>query len=489
MNASLKTEKLCRQVTLLNEHEIQLIVQKATMLQTIADIAQGNVYIDCMQESGESMIVVAEAVPSTIRSLYKDELLGKQIFESFEPAVFRTFRSGRPSVVNRGVTPHEGMHVNQNVTPILNEEGQPIGVLILEQDITSQVKREQELALLSEATEEINRMLWGVMMKDQIIPDFIEEGLILLDEKGGILYANNTAISLMDVYSDITREPYLHQSILRVLPFVQEADFRHTSFSQREITHENSVYSLKGIHLHPQEKRTGRTLIYLHDVTDLREKERQLIVKSTVIQEIHHRVKNNLQTVASLLRMQLRRGVPEEAKGLYAESLSRIMSIATVHEVLSHTGIERVNMKDIMSRLTKIHLYERADHACDVSIQCDAEDVFLGSHQGVSLALILTELIQNSLKHAFMGRERGSIFIKLKEEEGMIHLRTSDDGVGVQQEHSTDQLGMDIVKNLTRFDLNGRFEMESENGKGTVTNIFFPREVETDEQNENHGRR
>lgn len=481
MNEFTKTEELCRQFTVLNEKEISQIATKASMLQTIADIAQGNVYIDCMKKDKESMIVVAEAVPGTIRSLYKEELLGKCIFESFEPAVFRTFRSGNPSVVNRGVTPHEGKHVTQNVTPILGDSGETIGVLILEQDITSQVEREQELALLSEATEEINRILWGVMMKDQIIPDFIEEGLILLGGQGDILYANNTAISLIDIYSDITRENYLHKSILDVLPFVEEKDYHHTSFIQREILHENSVYSLKGIHLHPQEGRAGRTLIYLHDVTDLREKERQLMVKSAVIQEIHHRVKNNLQTVASLLRMQLRRGVPKEAEILYQESLSRIMSIATVHEVLSYSGIERVNMNEIISKLSKINLYERADQLCDVRIELEAEDVMIGSHQGVSLALILTELIQNCLKHAFIGRSEGKVQIYLTETEGIIQLSVADDGIGIQPDHSSDQLGMDIVKNLTRYDLNGTFDMRTENGQGTVTSVFFPREAEQDE--------
>lgn len=482
MDALDQTKELCRQFTNLTEDEIELIVRKASMLQTIADVAQGNVYIDCLKKSGNSMLVVAEAVPSTIPSLYKGELLGKEIFESFEPAVFRVFRSGKPSVGNRGVTPHQGKHVNQNVTPILNNSGQTIGVLILEQDITLHSQREQSLQHLSEATEEINRIVWDVTMNDQIIPDFLEEGLILVNETGHILYANNTAISVIDRCNDLSSESYLHKNISKMLPFVEQKDYEHTNFVQREVLHLNKAYSLKGIHLHPKEGRGGWTLIYLHDVTDLREKERQLLVKSAVIQEIHHRVKNNLQTVASLLRMQLRRGVPKEAEVLYQESLSRIMSIATVHEVLSYSGLEQVNMKEIINKLSKINLYERADRVCDVQIKVHIDgDIMLNSHQGVSLALILTELIQNSLKHAFIGREDGQVNIELIKKDQQVHLYVADNGIGRKTDSSPNQLGLEIVKNLTHYDLNGTVDVQVKEAQGTTTHIMFPCEKEEGE--------
>ncbi len=117
-----------------------------------------------------------------------------------------------------------------------------------------------------------------------------------------------------------------------------------------EVTILNKVFQVKKVSL-KQENPTNGAFITFRDMTELRERERELVVKSVMIQEIHHRVKNNLQTIASLLRLQMRRGLPEESKGHFVESLNRILSIASVYEIiLSNSSVDNV---DILSLIEK----------------------------------------------------------------------------------------------------------------------------------------
>ncbi|MCI1692771.1 sensor histidine kinase [Aneurinibacillus aneurinilyticus] len=463
---------LCQQYTSLTEEDIQIIVSKSEMLQMMADVSQANMFIDCPMKDRKAVIVVAEASPTTTHSIYKETVVGKEVFESYEPGVFRTYRTGKPALINRAVT-QEGHHVKQNVVPIKNDKQQTIGMLILEQDITLQVKHEKELALLSETTQEFSRTFWDLIAKEQSIPDVIEEALLLLYEDGSILYANNSAIGLMELHSERTRENFLNAKVNEIFPFIEESDYLHDGVLQREVHNQGAVYILRSVCLQQKDKKR-RLLVYLQDITDLRDKERQLMVKSAVIQEIHHRVKNNLQTVAGLLRLQMRRGVPDEAKGLYQECLNRIVSIATVHEVLSYNGIERVAMNQVIEKVARMLVYNMSSEECKVDIIMEIEEIALQSKQAVSLALILTELVQNCLKHGFVGRPSGIIRIEFRLTGDEIRLCVDDNGKGFEAQSATDQLGLEIVRNLTHFDLEGTFNiMQNVNG-GTRASVSFP---------------
>ncbi|GEN33814.1 sensor histidine kinase [Aneurinibacillus danicus] len=464
----------CQQYTPLSEEDIQIIVDKSKTLQMIADVSQANVFIDCPAKNSKAVIVVAEAAPTTTHSLYKESVVGKEVFESYEPGVFRAYRTGRPALMNRALT-QEGQHVKQNVVPIKNDKQQTIGMLILEQDITLQVKHEKELALLSETTQEFSRTFWDLIAKEQSIPDVIEEALLLLREDGTILYANNSAIGLIESRGERTRENYMNEKVDSIFPFIEEADYLHDGVIQREVHAQGAVYILRSICLQQKDKKR-RLLVYLQDITDLRDKERQLMVKSAVIQEIHHRVKNNLQTVAGLLRLQMRRGVPDDAKGLYQECLNRIVSIATVHEVLSYNGIERVAMNQVIEKIARMLIYNMASEECKVDVTMSIEEIALQSKQAVSLALILTELVQNSLKHGFTGRTSGRIDIVFRMDGTEIYLCVEDDGKGFEAQSAADQLGLEIVRNLTHFDLEGTFEIMQNEGGGTRACVSFPAE-------------
>lgn len=474
--------ELCKHHTHLNETDIDLIVNKSLMLQTIADIAAGDVFIDCMDKDQQTMLVIAEAFPETTHSLYKRSILGKRIYQPKEPAVYGAYQTGRPSLLHRAV--FDGTHVKQNVTPIVNSRNQTIGVLILEQDITLQVKQENEIIFLSETTQKINRTFWDIISNgEQILPDFIQEALILLGKDGSIIYANNYAINLIETYGKRNQKFLLNRPINEVLTFIKESDFLHNSIVQREIIYLNKVYRLRAVCLKEGEDEGRRVLLNLYDITDLRDKERQLMVKSAVIQEIHHRVKNNLQTIASLLRMQLRKGQPDDPRAFYEESMNRIMSIAMIHEELSYNGIEEVNMNLVINKLAKMLVSQMSELDCIVELKLEIAEIHLEADQAFSLALILTELIQNCLKHAFLGRSQGTMMITFFQNRDSYTLSVMDNGTGIREDHPKNHLGLEIVRNLTLHDLKGSFVIQSlsPSSQGTLASIQFPQknEVET----------
>lgn len=474
-----RTRELCFRETTLTEADIEIIIEQSKMLQTIADMAQANVFIDCPTKDKKTVIVVAEAEPTTIESLYQESVCEKLIYENHEPAVFRVLRSGKPVMVHRALT-HEGKHVHQNVMPIKNSSNKTIGMLIAEKDITMEIKRENELANLTETTEEFSRTFWDLIRKDPSIPDVIDEALILYSEDGRLLYANNFAIGMFINYSNgaITNENYLEMTIDQAFPFLNN-EFRKYSYGVNhwETEYKGKVFSIQVISIEIKGE-ANRSLMYIRDLTDLRDKERQLLVKSAVIQEIHHRVKNNLQTVASLLRLQMRRGVPQDMKKLYNESLNRIMSIATVHEYLSFSKIERVYMNEVIDKILSMLNYNRYRDNCSIEFTKDIERIQLSSKQAISLALILTELVQNSLKHGFEGREHGIINIRFYSMDNIVVLHVEDNGIGLSDLEQNVQLGLEIVKNLTEYDLAGTFSIQDKETGGTIAKVEFPFEWE-----------
>jgi two-component sensor histidine kinase len=150
------------------------------------------------------------------------------------------------------------------------------------------------------------------------------------------------------------------------------------------------------------------------------------------------------------------------------------LGIATVHEVLSYSGIETVHMNQVIEKISKIIVSNIQNELCQVNLQLDAVVIELSSNQAVSLALILTELLQNSVKHGFFGRLEGTISIQFFVSDERIYLVVQDDGIGYEQQNATDHLGLEIVRNLTKYDLNGEFEIERMNNEGTKAKVAFP---------------
>jgi two-component sensor histidine kinase len=177
------------------------------------------------------------------------------------------------------------------------------------------------------------------------------------------------------------------------------------------------------------------------------------VMRGVLAQEIHHRVKNNLQTVASLLRLHAN-AENVDAQQVLADSVNRILAIAAVHEVLTKRQDDDVELADLIERL-RITIVQGLGSPKSVSTQL--EPVSLPGNQATALALVFTELLQNAIEHG-----GDAITIELSQSEGAVHLTVADNGPGISGEGKG--IGLEIVRALVKDELFGKLELRNESG-------------------------
>jgi two-component sensor histidine kinase len=197
----------------------------------------------------------------------------------------------------------------------------------------------------------------------------------------------------------------------------------------------------------------------------------RLVTNAAVVREMHHRIKNNLQNVAMLLRLQMSGDRQVSPEQVLHESVNRILSIAAVHEVLSQRGFRLVDVKEVLTRVGQAvaHNMQRPDLEVEVTVQGD--EVALPSQSATSLALVVNELVQNALEHAFVGRERGRVTVSLRQSPEQLVIEVRDDGIGLVGD-PLQQLGLEIVETLVVEDLQGEWTLVGNDG--TTASIAIP---------------
>jgi two-component sensor histidine kinase len=200
---------------------------------------------------------------------------------------------------------------------------------------------------------------------------------------------------------------------------------------------------------------------------------RYLEKHSTFLKEIHHRVKNNLQNVASILRLQIRRLGGISAEQALNDSISRIMSIAVAHETLCQSEIGMVDIRKLMDNVSELSLAGQIEPK--VTMDISGPSVMIPSREATSLALIVNELIQNAARHGYKGQTEGKLSLTLEEVANNISVTVQDEGLGLPEDFNPDKdgnLGLTIVRTLVKDDLRGKFLLK---GKGkTTARVTFP---------------
>jgi two-component sensor histidine kinase len=223
--------------------------------------------------------------------------------------------------------------------------------------------------------------------------------------------------------------------------------------------------SLRSVPLLKNKQRTGAVLL-CRDVSELRRRERELITKDATIREIHHRVKNNLQTVAALLRLQARRVASPEARSALNEAMRRVATIALVHEMLSQTIEEVVDFDEVFGRSLRLAA-DVASAGASVRTLRDGSFGQVRADDATALALVLTELVTNAVEHGLRA-QGGTVTINAQREGQELVARVIDDGVGMSSPHETSTgLGTQIVRTLVRGELNGTIDWSDAAGGGT----------------------
>jgi two-component sensor histidine kinase len=243
-----------------------------------------------------------------------------------------------------------------------------------------------------------------------------------------------------------------------------------------DLTEHEVVIGLKTLKIRYKVSGKGNAglVMLLTDITDIKNKEKELVLKSVVVQEMHHRIKNSLQMIVSLLNMQVRCSTNDETIRALQESISRISNISTIHEILCQSeSSEQVSIHELVEKIRSNILKCATMGHCPIDINIAGDCFLIGGRQAVSIAVIMNELISNSLRHAFPGRESGVIDILLAKGNRFCSIAVSDNGVGYDPEKGeTKNMGLKIVKTIVKDSLKGKVHISS-SAAGTRVIVEF----------------
>jgi two-component sensor histidine kinase len=217
--------------------------------------------------------------------------------------------------------------------------------------------------------------------------------------------------------------------------------------------------------------------VLIRDVTEIKRRDRALLSKDATIREIHHRVKNNLQTVASLLRLQARRTDNTEVRGALIESVRRVSSIAMVHDALSMSVDEEVNLDDVVDRIMPM-MNDVATVDTPIRVSRVGDLGVLDADRATALVMVITELVQNAIEHAFDATTAtGDVTIRAERSARWLDVVVHDDGRGLPAGFSlekADRLGLQIVRTLVSAELDGSLGMHESSDGGTDVVLRVP---------------
>ncbi|MGE5704722.1 MAG: histidine kinase N-terminal domain-containing protein, partial [Clostridia bacterium] len=431
-------------------------------------------FIDCLIPSERAALILAHAQPRTVKSLYQSMLGGQIVLAEHEPGVLFCLQTGKPIIESKGTYPNEQVAMQQNIVPIKNDSGKTIAALIMERDISEKVKQDKSVEKLMETTEHLSETLLQIAMSENKVPALIHEGIVLFDERNLISFANARAYELLN---ELGCQGTIVGKSISLLPlgnFTKEKIMVSGGVICEEVQYGKLIFQVKAVSIYREHKTVGGILL-LQDITEIKEKDKQLMIKSAVIKEIHHRVKNNLQTIASLLRLQMRRSPRTEVEKVFRESINRITSISIVHELLAQEGIDSIDCREVLETIARgiVSTSDKSGQTINVSVTGDS--LFLQTDKATSLSLIVNELIQNCVNHAFVDRTQGEIEVALHRRNQFVHVVVTDNGVGFDYANRSRKghLGLEIAETLDREKLEGVVEF-SNSGSGTQVTIMFP---------------
>ena len=471
-------------------------LQQVQMAMPIAaDIARSDLFLLVLQEE-ERIGVAAHAQPHSMTSLYQETPAGR-IYEGSERRwLWGAVRQGRRRFRVQLETALHAQEVAQEVWPILGAARRPLGALIV---YTNAIERERHRRRDPAFRRSLDHFLQmtaaGAVQGAESLPPFhAQDGILFVDHAACYRYlsgqANNVYRHLG--YLDDLRGRTLDEVAAGDLELVRLAWERRVCVSSEDRVRGRillrSVIPLLGPpllslreQLSPWRRIPDRygAFILVKDVTGEREQQQELKIKALLIREVHHRVKNNLQLLASIMRMQERRAVTAEAQQLLAEAVNRILSMSAIHESLSEGEDQTLNLREIVQRILGHVQKSSIGPAANIRLLlADAVDIVLPTNRVTACALVLTELLLNAVKHGFAEGEGGRVVVSLYDQGNAVELRIQDDGKGLPTDFTLEtesSLGLDIVHTLVHHDLKGTFTLQSQPGSGTQAVVRFPK--------------
>jgi two-component system, sensor histidine kinase PdtaS len=433
--------------------------------QVLADLSFSDLLLYVRDQQDETFVICAQLRPFTSQTLYPHDMVGTRVTQPEQPIVERAFREGRVWAQDDPVLV-DGIPIRMDAVPV-RYEGEVVGVVTKEgSPATSRRPGRMEQVYL-DAAEHVSRMISAGLFPYPDTPagDWprVGDGLLTFDETGRVTWASPNAVSSL-------RRLGLSQNLLG--RHLDELGLGRTPVSEAlstrqlmdgELARGDTHVRIRLLPLIDAERSVG-ALALARDISELRQKDRVISVKDATIREIHHRVKNNLQTIASLLRLQSRRVSSEEAKAALNESVLRIASIALVHETLSEEPQDVAEFGEVARRIGQMVGDGFVLPNQNVEVKVSGRAGPLGADLATPLAVTLAELLQNAIEHAFPDDRAGTVKVELSREGTEVVLVVWDDGIGIHGNVLDGaRLGLQIVRSLID-ELGGTMSVAADDG-------------------------
>jgi two-component sensor histidine kinase len=482
--------ELVRSHTDLDDEDVSWLQLLQADWQIIADLSFADLVLWLPDRDEQGFWAGAQMRPTTGPTAYVDDIVGTFIPLGRRPLLDAAYTQGR--LVREGDPEwRDDVPVRVETIPV-RRAGRVIAVIARNTNLLGvRTPSRLELSYL-QAAADLTQMIAGGYFpapgqrSDHADSPRVGDGFVRVDESGRVVYASPNALSVYRrlglngdlaglVLADVTRE--LVPPRRRPDEETLSAVLGGRAHRDTELGGDAASLIVRSIPLRPQGEHLG-ALVLVRDVTDLRRRDRELVTKDATIREIHHRVKNNLQTVAALLRLQARRIDSASAKSALEEAVRRVGSIAIVHETLSTAVEEHVEFDEIADRLGAM-VTEVSAVGDRVRVRREGSFGVLTSETATALAMVLTEVLQNAVEHGYAGEgDGGSIVVAPRKLVGRLHLTVDDDGRGLPEGFDLDgstNLGLSIVRTLVESELGGQLELgDVPEGSGTRVVVDVP---------------
>lgn len=425
-------------------------------------------------------VAVAQCRPSTGATLYDDDIVGQRAPEAQRAQLAAALLDGQ---IQQAREPHwhDDVAIRDEAVPVVRTS-EPIAVIARQTSFAPGRTPSRLEANYLVAADQLVRMISMGEFPSPGAPSGprrgaprVGDGLVRLDSEGNVIYASPNAMScfhrlgmvgdisgrsLAELTTDVAED---YSPVDESLPLVVtgRAPWR-TEFEAH-----NVCLSLRAVPITENHTRVGAVLL-CRDVSELRRQERELVTKDATIREIHHRVKNNLQTVAALLRLQARRMQIPEARSALEEAMRRVATIAVVHETLSQTFDETVSFDDVADRSLRLAA-DVASAGLKVRTVREGKIGTVRAEDATALALVLTELVTNAVEHGLSATGGGTVTITSRREGQHLRVIVADDGGGLPEDGKASLVGLgsQIVSTLVTGELRGTIDWKPRSGGGT----------------------
>jgi two-component system, sensor histidine kinase PdtaS len=471
----------------LTAEDVDLLQRIGAGAPITADISRADLLI-CCQISSDQGLVVYHAEPQSAPSLYRQAQTGRRFSREEQPLTFRALTSGSGGRRQREVLRH-GAPVLQDVFPIHNVDGRVIAAMVVETSMIAHERQRRRNQHFRRAVVWLQEMsLRAELSGAETLSRFGQyDGIYLVDHTRTIKYMSGTASNLFrtqGVVIDVIGEPV---SVLEPadIQLVEQAFASRSCAEVREEAADGRVWVRKVVpvrapaagwlrgwlaypwHGAARANKRGSisaVLVMVHNATEAVQKQRELNVKSAIIQEVHHRVKNNLQNIAAILRMQARRSNSDQERQHLLEAVNRVLSMSVIHEFLSQDEHRPINLRDLCQRIAGQVVQISSTPDQEVKVQVQGPTIWLPASQATPAALVVNELLLNAVEHGMANRDAGLITIMLNDLGDAIQLVIEDDGAGLPPDFTPERntgLGLQIVRTLVIDDLKGTLAMVS----------------------------